>query len=313
LKAACWQIVAGTAPVLNAVLQSTPWLTKETQRNEPAPIAKLSTASDWVFDSGCCKPRRMQMLNFDRHQFDGKFSGSALPASVETSIAISDYKNSMHTESHAPKPRGWTAPFALNDAQLQKVLLLRAWRYVHGAAPFPENVNREKINRAATAKARKGHPIRKSASVIQHEMQARHKAAIQRAGGFMELWAAVAYRSWRLNEDSVAIAEALGITPWCVRVQLWRLREAAKQLGFDVGRVGHAAGKPHPRGRPIDAPLAVKMYRLGASISQLERHFGGVDGKRVRALLVAAGLEIRTGWNKKAAQKVARLLKQKAA
>ncbi len=46
--------------------------------------------------------------------------------------------------------------------------------------------------------------------------------------------AALAYRAWRFREDSVTIAEALHTTPQAVRVNLQRLCDVARKLGFET-------------------------------------------------------------------------------
>src|SRR5258707_291666 len=145
--------------------------------------------------------------------------------------------------SHHRGASPWVPPFALNNKQVQRVLLVRAWRYVHGGVmPLPENVSREHLNQAATAKVRAGNRISKDAPAIQHELVQTHRAAVRRAGGYLQLQAAIVFRAWRLRMDSVAVAESLSITPYHVRITLCRIRAVAKELGFEVGRAGHRAG-----------------------------------------------------------------------
>lgn len=191
----------------------------------------------------------MNDLNFDRYQFDGL--RGAFPASAQSHIAFSDY-NTMHTEQHHANPAAWIPPFALNNKQLQQVLIRRAWHYIHGHG-IPAAADRDKINRAATAKALKGTNLHSDAPAIQHEMVSKHKAAVRKAGGFLQLLASIAFRSWRLGMNSVEVAESLDMTPQAVRVNLWRMRDAAKSLGFDTGRAGHTAGMKRKRKRKCRA------------------------------------------------------------
>jgi hypothetical protein len=179
-------------------------------------------------------------LLFDNYQFEGR---GAYPVSAETRIAFDDYWRSMHCEQHRAKPAPWVPPFALNDKQLQKVLLMRAWRYIHNGSPMPHNVKREEVNREATAKALRGYGIRDDAPPIQHVIQDKHKTAVRKAGGLLAMHAAIAFRAWRLGMDSVAVAETLGMTPQAVRQALWRMRDTARRLGLDVGHAGYTAGK----------------------------------------------------------------------
>ena len=179
----------------------------------------------------------MSNLHFDPYQFAGR---GAYAASAETNISFNDYGR-MHTATHCGV-RPWCPPFALNNKQLQQVLLLRAWRYLHHNYSIPAAADRDKINRAATALALRGNVVGPDAPSVQHEIVEKHRAAVRKAGGFLQLHASIAFRSWRLGMNSVEVAESLGITPWSVRQSLWRLRAVAKRLGFDVGRAGHSAG-----------------------------------------------------------------------
>jgi len=179
----------------------------------------------------------MNDLHFDPYQFANH---GAFPASADTNISFADYGRMQTIQRLGNHPS--VPPFALNDKQLQKVLLLRAWRYLHQGS-MPATVDRDKINRAATAKALRGNRCLSNlaAPAIQREMVKKHREAVRRAGSWLALYSSIAYRSWRLGMNSVEVAESLGITPYSVRVILWRLRDSAKQLGFPVGRAGHTA------------------------------------------------------------------------
>jgi hypothetical protein len=50
--------------------------------------------------------------------------------------------------------------------------------------------------------------------------------------------------------NSIEVSESLGMTPQAVRVNLWRMRDAAKSLGFDVGRAGYTAGMKQKHMKP---------------------------------------------------------------
>jgi hypothetical protein len=182
------------------------------------------------------------MNSFDHHQFESR---GVLPVSATTGIAFSDYGR-MHTEYRAQQ-FSWVPPFANNTRQLQHVILRRAWRFLHCDIPMPEDIDRVKLNQEATAKALKGHEIAPDAAVIQHQMHAHHKMAVRRAGGYMELQAAIAYRAWKLGQNSPMIADSVGMSPWAVRAVLNRLRHCARELGYDTGRCNHSAGKPRAK------------------------------------------------------------------
>jgi len=177
-----------------------------------------------------------------RQKHDGSFE--------TTGIAFSDYQR-MQTRTHVGN-LPVVPPFSQNDRQLQWVLLVRAWLYVHGRGgrfvnpkTIPETIDREAINHEATAKALRGYEISESAPAVQHAILEAHKAAVKRAGSFLAFQASVAYRAWRQNQSSVAVAESLGITPWCVRQHLSRLRRVAERLGYEVGPPGRTAGRTY--------------------------------------------------------------------
>jgi hypothetical protein len=130
-------------------------------------------------------------------------------------------------------------PFAFNDEQLRLVLCYRAWRYVHHHAEPPTSWNYEACNKAATKRALAGYDIDETA-VEQIEIQNDHKKAVRRAGGYMELQASIAFKSWRLGMPSPEVALACRVSPWQVRQSLRRLRGIAAKLGFDVGRRHHS-------------------------------------------------------------------------
>ncbi|HEY2495434.1 MAG TPA: hypothetical protein VGK24_00060 [Candidatus Angelobacter sp.] len=256
----------------------------------------------------------MSSLNFDQCQFE---RSRAFPVSAATGISYEDYR-SMQTATRGAMPVAWVPPFALNDKKLQKVLLSRAWRYVHGSRPVPETINRDEINKAATARALRGHEINKFASAIQHEIVEKHRAAVRKAGGFLQLYASIAFRSWRLGMDSVSVGASVGMTPQAVRQALWRMRDVAKRLGFDVGRAGHTAGilrgcKPKLEGpkeetnirvkrekrklgrkpHTVDSARIIAAYQSGHSITRIaeELEYGGGCGLTpVRNVLIRAGV-----------------------
>jgi hypothetical protein len=184
-------------------------------------------------------------LQFDDWQFQGRHQ--VLAVSAKSSLSFDDFDRSMSTR-YRSEHRCWLPPFALDNKKLRKVLLTRMWRYVHNGAPQPENIDWHELNRIATERALKGHEIRETAPAIQKQMQEQHKAAVCRAAGYLQLQAAIAWRSWRLGQDSVTVAESLGISPGAVRVILQRLRDIARELGFDVGPAHHTRrNKRHSR------------------------------------------------------------------
>jgi DNA-binding CsgD family transcriptional regulator len=107
---------------------------------------------------------------------------------------------------------------------------------------IPDNLNWQELNDTATKIALAGHEIRPDASAMQHTIAAAHKAAVQRAGGYLQLQASICYRRWALAEDSRTIADELGISRQHVRQSLYRLRVIAQRLGYETGPAGWCKG-----------------------------------------------------------------------
>ena len=163
--------------------------------------------------------------------------------------ARSKFMDGLHAHNHcAHENKAFIPAFAFNDEQLRLVLCHRAWRYVHHNGTPPEFWDYEAVNKMATEKALAGHDIDDAAPDRQREMQADHRKAVRRAGGYMELQASIAFKSWRLGMPSPEVAVACRVSPWMVRQSLRRLRGIAARLGFEVGRRHHSlrAGTYNP-------------------------------------------------------------------
>lgn len=82
----------------------------------------------------------------------------------------------------------------------------------------------------------------------QLKMLIMHQSAIARAGSYEAMLAVIAWRSFRLGWTSTAISESLGgtVTPTGVRQHVFRLRQAARKLGFEdksVARINNYGQK----------------------------------------------------------------------
>lgn len=178
-----------------------------------------------------------------------------------TGISHEDYRRCHQERGSRPSfAHKSIPPFARNPQQLQAVLVMRAKKYLlHRPEGSVVSDDWKVLNRLCTTRALQGYKIDPFAPAVQHEMLERHKEAISRAGGYLELHSAVAYRSWLLGQDSVQVAESLGIDPATVRQNLYRLKAVARELGFDAGplevrkgrksfqRLNHCGAKPHHR------------------------------------------------------------------
>jgi DNA-directed RNA polymerase specialized sigma24 family protein len=119
-------------------------------------------------------------------------------------------------------------PFANDDQKLAQVLRERAWHFTHHlSTPCPPTLSLVLLNAAATQKA-----TAESSKALRD--------VVKRTGGYMELQAAIAYKSWRLGIEAKEIAKELGISSSQVRQISRRLRAEAAKLGYDCGKRHHS-------------------------------------------------------------------------
>jgi hypothetical protein len=183
----------------------------------------------------------MSDLHFDSFQFASRRHPVAAKYTQDgwtsNGLAFEDYTRCQARTSSVPlRAKRWTPKFAASDEQLRKVLMRKAWTYLHNDSALPQGaIDWKAVNIAATAKALKQVPAfyRNCPTHKRGESEA-HVAAVRRAGGYLELQAAIAYRAWRLGQDSVAVGESLGMSPQSVRVNLQRMCEIARALGFET-------------------------------------------------------------------------------
>jgi hypothetical protein len=161
------------------------------------------------------------------------------PVSAESHIAYEDFSR-MHREDHAACYSRWVPPFAMNTSQLRRVLLIRCWRFCHNCTPIPERLDWKKLNAEATARLLKPYKIRAESPLIQKQMHINHVRAALCVGGYLQLQTSIAWQAWRLGMRSVDIAEGLNLSPQCVRINLQRLRDIGRMLGFDCGVTHHS-------------------------------------------------------------------------
>lgn len=246
----------------------------------------------------------MSNLHFDPFQFAGR---RRYPVSAEytpggwTSNGIA-YEDRMQTApSSVPlRHKRWTPAFAASDDKLRRVLLQRAWFYLHGDSGILTSAHDDwkTINDAATKKALErfqtsfqncpAHKCRESVA---------HVAAVKRAGGYLELQAALTYRAWRLGHDSVGIAEALGMSPQSVRVNLQRICDTARKLGYETFPRHYSFGQSRVtiKNTPTDERCGciIALYKAGQNLSQIAQAIGYPKchgNNYVREVLLRAGI-----------------------
>ena len=179
--------------------------------------------------------------HFDLHQFWKR----ARAVSPKTEIAFSDYQR-MHGEQRSALRDVAAPPFAANDEQLADVIAHRCWQYCQGGKKQMPDLDKKQLKHLATLKLNRIKDKPRNGTDRwggdQHEKHQLHIANMERIG-YVQMQAAVAYRSWRLNWPSTEVAASLGLTPWNVRIMLYRLVAVAKKLGYPVNQRRHVGSK----------------------------------------------------------------------
>lgn len=218
-------------------------------------------------------------LTFDLFQFAKRSKA----VSAESGIAFSDYGR-MHSFGIKGKrrQREFAPAFANNSEQLRKVLAVSAFRYCRGGrAPFPEGITLAELRSMADAKFNQWQSRRlDNFPAVEQEMVRRHIRSVERAGGYLHLHAAVAYRSWKLGYTSGQVASELQMTAPGVRLVLYRLSKIAKSLGFETAKTGKWLGKsnvrqPHVTKLP-PGPELIRLHESKAywTLARLAKRFG---------------------------------------
>jgi len=116
----------------------------------------------------------------------------------------------------------------------------RCWAYVHRDGRVPEGITKAELARqcneqfAQMFKSTRGEHGSKQWN--QHEA---HKRAVVKAGGYLEFSALLLWRSLRLGESSVMVAEQMGVNPCCVRQKVALANGMARRLGLEVYNRDH--------------------------------------------------------------------------
>jgi hypothetical protein len=232
-----------------------------------------------------------------------QFSKRIRAVTTETRISFGDL-DKMHIVRRSQNAEQWVPEFANNDKDLRLVLAQSLWNYIlkRGRVPdeFIENLGDLKhlaeayFHRLANDRTRGQAPRRhlervgeKMVETIipcdeQYSNHITHVITVQRAGGYLERDAAVAYHSWRLRHNSRVIGEELGLVPGHVRHILSGLCDTARKLGFDASppQGDHMRGKVRAyRSNPRIAklPQAEELVRLvlsGKTFWEIAVRFG---------------------------------------
>jgi len=226
-------------------------------------------------------------LRFDRFQFDGRRARAVRRYSSRdenvTGLSYEDYAHMGQQKRGGASALHFIPDFTQNDKQLRLVLAQYAWQYIGGnTTRVPDSFveNWQALKQLVDARTARGNKLTKNCSDAQRaQYEAYRKSA---SGKWLERLAGVAYRTWRLRQDSVACADALGITPMAVRQIRWRILRTAEALGFDIGTLGHLR-----RGRP-PAPLKLPSQRALRKL-----RIRGLRTERKQKVVVSVALEMR--------------------
>lgn len=246
----------------------------------------------------------MSSLHFDSYQFEGHHRNRPVHAEytqegwTSNGLSYDDFTLQMHTQPGSVSTRHgrWIPAFAASNEKLRRVLLHKAWAYVHNKHTTPTN-DWKTVNAAATKRALGLLEMFQNCPTHKRGESVAHVAAVKHAGGYLELLAALAYRAWRLGQDSVGIAEALKISPQAVRVNLQRLCDVARELGYETFKRHDTYQRTRPKLAPKDIKQwfgrIIRWYREGRNVSQIAQAIGYPKGRgnnRVRHVLMNAGI-----------------------
>lgn len=190
------------------------------------------------------------MGNYDQYQFEKVPHAVAL----NTKIAWSDYDRMQTKRGRATRERRWIPAWALNDIQMRHVLAQRCWWYAHCCtngrlrnSRVPDALINDRI--ALAKLVDNVIPLMKlqlkKLNAAQSHLRDVHIAMRMRYG-YLDLECAIVYRAYRLEENSVQIGEALGISPQDVRQHLVRLNVAARLLGYETHAPHWSVGAKRP-------------------------------------------------------------------
>jgi hypothetical protein len=157
----------------------------------------------------------------------------------QSNIAFSEMAQFQIDDVPFQRNAKWIPPFALDAEKLRLVLRVRGWAAAYGGMKrFNPEIPYAMIDAMATARALR--PTNIKSCETSKENNSKHREAVRRAGTYLSLHAAIAFRAWRLGQNSVEVAAEIGLTPVNVRVSLERLKRIARELGFDTGENHHS-------------------------------------------------------------------------
>ncbi len=190
----------------------------------------------------------------------------------------------MHTEKGLSRKRyvGLIPAFALDEKKLAEVLKRLGWKYAHMSGAYPaEGVSLEELKRDADVHHKRCLETLKLAHLTDYQRNGieSHARAVGKAGGYLQLYAHVAWLAWRRGMTSTEISIETGVAPHTVRQCLFKMNRVARKLfpedsiPLDEKRrrkqKGMKRGDPNPILLPVPAEVVVKLLQIGLSPSKL--------------------------------------------
>lgn len=213
---------------------------------------------------------------FDEFQFQKR----APAITAKSEITFPDYSRMHAFNIKGRRRREYIPTFAWNNRKFCKVLAVGSWRYAHGRQPFPEGITLSELRRSADTKFNEwAARSLDSLPEAEREMVLRHVSSVERAGGWLQLHATVAYLSWRLSYVAPAVAEQLGLAAPGVRKILYRLTKVARLLGYETFKPGKWMAGSKVRQKHISklppGPELVRLYESSGywSYGRLAKRF----------------------------------------
>jgi hypothetical protein len=231
-------------------------------------------------------------------------------SSAKTGLSFSDLQQ-MHIDHRSENDAQWVPDFANNDHDLQSVLAESAKAYAKMSGSGVEVTDCENLDelKAIVAEAFKRVAARHIGEAPKRRLErtengmietivpcdsqfANHRVhviTVEKAGGYLERDAAVAYQTWRLRRNSTLVGSELGLMPSHVRRILGGLCATARTLGFDATapRGDHTRGKLRdyrPNVATAKLPMSEELVALvlsGKTFEQVAEQYGVKSPKSV--------------------------------
>jgi hypothetical protein len=184
------------------------------------------------------------------------------------SLTWNEFKSGTHVESQIGRSPRWIPAFAADEFQFRSVLVQAVVQYVFRGHNVPQTVSNDLgYLRALAADSFTRECFGRAWDDSYFAVMIGHIQAVKKAGGILQMLAAIMYRAWKLHWHDSEIAEELGLTAPAVAKQRAKLLRIAKKLGYPTY-------PPTKRRRETFAPApseAARHRRAGKKYRATER------------------------------------------